>query len=178
MTLFHPRQLSRLLAVALLSACAASWAQGLYGLPGTWRDDQGKPFRWDALKGSHSVVNMAYGACRRVCSASLRMMEQLQGLADARRVDLNFIVVGIDPELDHPADWAAYRVDHKLARRNWQFLTGDRASTERLAARLGVRYWHYGDHVMHDFRLSLLGPDGRLVATLRAPDEDLAMLLP
>jgi protein SCO1/2 len=178
MTLFPPRRIARMLAIALLTAGTAAWAQGLYGLPGTWRDDRGVPFRWEALKGSHSVVNMAYGACRRICSTSLRLMEQLQGLADARQVNLNFIVVGIDPESDQPADWAAYRADHRLTRKNWQFLTGDRASTERLAARLGVRYWHYGDHVMHDFRIVLLAPDGRLVAALRAPDEDLATFLP
>lgn len=105
-------------------------------------------------------------------------MEELQRLADARRVALSFVVVGIDPSLDRPIDWAAYRVDRKLNRSNWQFLTGDAMATRRLAARLGVRYWHYGDHVMHDFRIALLAPDGRLVATLNAPDDDLGLLIP
>jgi cytochrome oxidase Cu insertion factor (SCO1/SenC/PrrC family) len=147
-------------------------------LPGTWLDDQGRPFRWATLRGNFTVVNMAYGACRRVCSTSLRRMEELQSRADARHLAISFVVVGIDPELDRPADWASYRVDHKLGRKNWQFLTGDQDATRQLAARLGVRYWHYGDHVMHDFRIALLAPDGRVVAALNAADDDLGKLIP
>ena len=165
-------------ALALCASCGATHAQGVYQASGAWLDDQGRPFRWEVLRGGFTVVNMAYGACRRVCSTSLRRMEELQRLADVRRVALSFVVVGIDPSLDRPIDWAAYRVDRKLNRSNWQFLTGDAMATRRLAARLGVRYWHYGDHVMHDFRIALLAPDGRLVATLNAPDDDLGQLIP
>ena len=166
------------LVLALCGVGAPAYAQGLYSPAGVWLDDQGRTFNWQGLRGDYSVVNLAYGACRRVCSTSLRIMEQVQRSADARRLSLNFIVVGIDPELDRPADWAAFRVDHKLTRGNWQFLSGDRSSIQRLANRLGVRYWHYGDHVLHDFRIVLVAPDGRLVAALNAPDEDPRALLP
>lgn len=121
---------------------------------------------------------MAYGACRRVCSSSLRVLEQLQALADARGEALNFVVIGLDPQQDRPADWAAYRTEHKLRRANWQFLSGDAKSTAQIAARLGVRYWSYGDHVMHDFRIVRVSADGRIVGALTSPDQALATLLP
>ena len=61
---------------------------------------------------------MAYGACRRVCAANLRVLEQLQRLADERKAALNFVVFGLDPSQDRPADWAAYRAERKLTALN------------------------------------------------------------
>ena len=121
---------------------------------------------------------MAYGACRRICSTSLRLLEQLQALADERHAKLNIVVVGLDPSQDRPADWAEYRAERKLSRANWQFLSGDEASTRRLANRLGVHYWRYGEHTMHDFRIVLLSAQDLPVRYMDKFDQDLALLLP
>jgi cytochrome oxidase Cu insertion factor (SCO1/SenC/PrrC family) len=172
------RPASLFTAVVLCAASTGVLAQGLYAIPGAWVDEHGRRFSIQSLRGSYSVVNMAYGACRRVCSASLRVLQRLQVLADERHVSLNVIVVGLDPRQDQPADWAAFRDDYKLQRANWTFLSGDPASTAGLARWLGQRYWHYGDHVMHDFRIVLVTPDGRIAATMSLPDQDPAILLP
>lgn len=153
-------------------------AQDLYGLRGAWTNDAARPFRLESLRGSYAVVNMAYGACKRVCSTSLRLMEQLQALADARQVQLTFVIVGLDPAQDRPADWAAYRADRGLTRPNWHFVVGDASATRRMAHWLGVNTWRYGDHVMHDLRIALVSPQGRIVASLTEADQDLNDLLP
>ncbi len=160
---------------ALLSA---SWAQDLYRQPGLWLDDRARPFELTALRGRPTVLTMAYGACRRVCATSLRVMTQLQSLADERGLDLNFVVVGLSPEQDTPADWAQLRAERHLERANWQFLSGDEGSTRRLARRLAIRYWRYGEHTLHDFRIVMLSDDGRLIRQLDAADQPLASLLP
>jgi protein SCO1 len=176
-------RLPSLLCLLILGvAHAGSLAQGafnasVFNASGPWLDDRNQPFRADTLHGTPAVVSMAYGACRRVCSTSLRMLEQLQGLADARGVALNFVVIGLDPAQDRPADWAAYRAERKLHRANWKFLSGDSASTARIAQRLGVRYWRYGEHTMHDFRIVLVSGQGRVVTSLTTPDQGLATLL-
>lgn len=172
-----PRRRHVLLCLAALGGAASAASPVLFDLPGRWVDEHSLPFRLDALRGSDSIVNMAYGACRRVCSASLRVMEQLQALADERGQRINFIVVGLDPSQDKPADWAAYRSERKHLGANWRFLSGDTASTQRIARWLGVNYWHYGEHVMHDYRLVRVSPDGRAMAQLTAPDEDPRALL-
>jgi hypothetical protein len=43
---------------------------------------------------------------------------------------------------------------------------------------LGVHYWRYGEHTMHDFRIVLLSPQGQVLRAINAFDEDLAALLP
>jgi protein SCO1 len=170
-------------ARVFMAVVATGWfgvaaAQDLYRVPWHWEDDQGRAYELQSLYGTPTIMTMAYGACRRVCSTSLRMMEQLQALADARHVNLNFVVVGIEPHEDLPSDWAAYRAERRLTRPNWHFLSGDESSTRRLANRLGVHYWHYGEHTMHDLRIVLLSPEARLLRSIDAYDQSVETLLP
>lgn len=173
---FYP--VSVVTAIVLFVWLGQVCAQDIYRTEGQWLDDRARSYRLDELRGTPTVLTMAYGACRRICSTSLRLLEQLQALADERHAKLNIVVVGLDPSQDRPADWAEYRAERKLSRANWQFLSGDEASTRRLANRLGVHYWRYGEHTMHDFRIVLLSAQGLPVRYMDKFDQDLALLLP
>lgn len=178
-----PKAMRGRLGRAILAAWAvlllqAAQAQDLLRSDGHWVDDRARSFELSSLHGRPTVVTMAYGACRRICSTSLRVMEQVQALADQSRIELNFVVVGLDPSQDKPADWAEFRRDRKLQRPNWYFLSGDTGSTHRAAQRLGIQYWRYGDHTMHDFKILLLAEDGRLLRAMDKFGQDPASLLP
>jgi cytochrome oxidase Cu insertion factor (SCO1/SenC/PrrC family) len=169
------------LFLALLVLAAAgrdAAAQDLLRLSARWRDDRAQPFELESLRGRWTVLTMAYGACRRICSTSLRLMERAQDLADARHLDLNFVVVGLDPSQDTPADWADFRALRKLGRPNWRFLSGDESATRLMARNLGVNYWRYGEHTMHDFKIVLLTPQGELARSIASFDEPPSRLLP
>jgi len=155
-----------------------AFAEDLYRQPGPWQDDQSRAFQFEALRGTPTVLTLAYGACRRICATSVRVMTQLQTLSDQRHQRVNFVVVGLDPSRDRPADWAALREDRKLLRSNWYFLSGNDASTRRLANQIGIRYWRYGEHTMHDFGVVLLSHEGRLIGRLDASDQNPESLLP
>ncbi len=88
------------------------------------------------------------------------------------------MVVGLDPQADRPADWAAYRAERHLVRANWRFLTGDEAAVRQLARRLGLRYWRYGDHTMHDLRIVLLSEKAEPLRSIATFDAPLETLLP
>jgi cytochrome oxidase Cu insertion factor (SCO1/SenC/PrrC family) len=179
-------RLSRRKALALLPALcldgvestAAAANLSLYEARGRWLDDRSQAFSLNKLRGQHAIVAMAYGACRRVCSTSLRVMERLQAECDSRQLGMNFVVFGLDPAEDTPLDWAGYRASRKLDRSNWQFLSADTQAVADVANRLGVRYWRYGEHVMHDFRIVLVAPDGRIARAMTHFDEDAAAFLP
>lgn len=166
------------MAIVLLGWLHTACAQDIYRTEGHWLDDQSHPYRLDELRGTPTVMTMAYGACRRVCSTSLRVLERVQALADERHANVNIVVVGLDPSQDRPSDWAQYRAERKLFRSNWQFLSGSEASTRQLANRLGVHYWRYGEHTMHDFRIVLMSADGQLVRSMDTFDQELSVLLP
>jgi cytochrome oxidase Cu insertion factor (SCO1/SenC/PrrC family) len=165
-------------ALALWIASAAQAAPGIYAVPGPWVDDSAKVYDLGSLAGGYTVATMAYGACRRVCSTSVRRIEELHALAQQRHLALNFVVFGLDASDDRPADWAEFRASHRLTFANIAFLSGPPAATRRIAGRLGVHYWHYGEHIEHDFRIVLLSPDGTVVRSVDHFDDDVAVLLP
>jgi cytochrome oxidase Cu insertion factor (SCO1/SenC/PrrC family) len=153
-------------------------AQGIYSVRGPWVDDQDRVYDLGSLRDSYTVVTMAYGACRRVCSLSLRVVEQIAVIAEQRQLPLHVLVVGLDPTQDKPSDWAAMRAQRGPALRRVEFLSGTAASTRRLAQQLGVRYWRYGEHTMHDFRIVMVAPGGQVVSAMSKYDDDLNLLLP
>ena len=168
-----------LFAVILLGlAKAASPAQVMYSVPGPWVDDAATPFHLESLTGGYTVVTMAYGACQRVCSTTVRRIEQLHELARLRHVSLNFVVFGLDPAEDKPSDWAAFRASRHLSFANLQFLSGAPAATRRMANWLGIGVWRYGEHTMHDFRIVLVSPTGTVVRSISHFDDDVELLLP
>jgi protein SCO1/2 len=175
----------QLFGAVVASVAAQASAQGLvpqaldvYRLDLRWLDDNARPFALSALAGTPTVITFAYGACRKICSTSFRTLEQVQQLADQRKLALNFVVVGIDPDADKPADWAALRQQRQLNRPNWHFLVGDALAVRRLASRLGVNYWRVGEHMMHDYRITLLAADGHVLRVVDTFDEPARVLLP
>ena len=112
------------------------------------------------------------------CSTSVRRVRELHELAEHKQLALNFVVVGLDPAADKPSDWALFRAEEHLTTSDFRFLSGDPAAIQRLASWLGVRYWRYGQHTMHDFRIVLVSPTGRIVRSVDHFDDDIASLLP
>jgi cytochrome oxidase Cu insertion factor (SCO1/SenC/PrrC family) len=166
------------LALVLLAGPAAAQALTPLAGSGPWVDERSQPLNTDALLGRHVVMAMAYGACRRICTTSLRLMEQLQQMADQRGLVLEFVVVGLDPGEDRPADWVAWQHQRGLDRRNWHFLSGSVRASRVVARRLGVSIWHIDNHLMHDFKIVLLSPTGELLRSIDRFDQPLTTLLP
>lgn len=165
-------------AVALGGSATYAHAQGVYGVPGPWIDDASSPFVLPSLAGTYTVATMAYGACQKVCSTSVRRIQELHELAERRQLSVTFLVFGLDPHEDKPSDWAVFRSERHLKFSNLQFLSGTPAATRKMADRLGVRYWRYGEHTMHDFRIVLLSPAGQVVRSIDHFDGDITLLLP
>ena len=166
------------LAVALGANAPAAPAQDVYAVRGPWLDEAARGYSLDTLRGRYTVVTMAYGACQRICSASLRAVQQIATLAQQRNIELQLLVVGLDPLEDKPADWARLHQEADWRYANLTFLTGDPAAVRRFAQRIGEKYWRYGEHTMHDFRIVLVAPDGRVARAMDRYDDDLRALLP
>jgi protein SCO1/2 len=162
-----PRRLCTALALALaLSGGAAAAPASAYPLGLEFVDDHGSTRALAEWRGRPVVVAMAYGACRSICSTTLRTLETLQAQADRKGIALEFVVVSIDPVEDTPQAWSDYRKARHLERANWTFLSGSKTATRTLARFLGVRFWSYDEHVMHDFKILRLDAQGAIEATL------------
>jgi cytochrome oxidase Cu insertion factor (SCO1/SenC/PrrC family) len=171
------RQSSRLVraiagtVIGLFLATPAA-AEGLYRLPFIFTDDGGRTVGLDQWSGHPAVVAMEYSNCRFMCSITLLRLKEVQAAADRRGIPLQFLVISLDPKNDTPAAWTQYRINRDLQRDNWHFLTASEADTKRLARYLGIRYWYYDEHLLHDFRLLRVGPDGRILKIMTTYDAD------
>ena len=146
------------------------WAQGE-----VFVDDKGQQLTLASLSGHPTVVAMEYTDCRFVCSINWRTLVQIQDQADGLKQDLQFVIISLNPEVDTPELWQEYRRVRKLDRANWHFLITDRANTNRIAAWLGVRWWYYESHIMHDLRILRFDGSGSLkhvLENLDTPVED------
>jgi protein SCO1/2 len=167
-----------LLALCLLLAGTGALARAsLFSIADAWLDENGRPATLVQWRGRPTVVAMEYSACRFVCSVYWRRLMQLQEEADRRGVELQFVILSIDPENDTPAQWRDYRRARELKRSNWHFLTGTRAMTTRAAGLLGVKWWYDEGHLMHDFKIVRLEPDGAIGMALTSYDDPVAKLL-
>lgn len=165
------------LATMALAASVVLARPSLFSIHDSWVDDGGHLVQLAQWRGKPTIMAMEYSACRFICSVYWRRLQQIQREADRRGLDLQFVILSIDPENDTPANWREYRKARDLARGNWHFLTATRAVTTRAAALLGVRWWYDEGHLMHDFKVVRLDNDGAIANAMTSYEEPVEMLL-
>jgi cytochrome oxidase Cu insertion factor (SCO1/SenC/PrrC family) len=131
-----------------------------------WHDDHGMATRLSAWRGKTVLMTMAYSTCREVCSYSLHRLEELQRSADRAGTPIEVVVISYDPNIDGPASWSIYRRHHHLDRPNWHFLTGSALSTEQFVSAMHFPSWRYDEHLVHDFKILVIGPGGQVARNL------------
>ena len=141
-------------------------------------DQEGRKTSISALKGSTVVLTFIYTQCPlpNFCPAMNRNFASIQRslAADASlKGRLKLVSVSFDPEHDTPAVLAAFAAKHDSDPAVWTWLTGDRVTTDRLAAKFGVSVIREGKtaaDVMHNLRTTLVDADGRIVKIYSGAD--------
>jgi protein SCO1/2 len=144
----------------------------LYQTGITWTDDSGKPVSLNKWQGKPVVISMAYSTCRKFCPITVNKLAAIQLLFDEKKIDAEFVVISYDPASDKWQDWAQYRKVHKLYRDNWHFLTGSLQDTKTISQMLGMDYWLYDEHVMHNFKIDLLNARGDIIKSIDWDSQD------
>jgi len=159
------RRRTLLLVLALLTALAPTADRSLYGLPGRWTDQSGRPFELASLRGSPVVLVLFYGTCDSVCPVVVRDTQKLEAMlpeADRRRT--RFVLVTIDPKLDTPEHLLDYARRHALDLDRWTLLNGPPEQVRVLANAIGFKYRPTGTgQYSHTIRIHLLDGAGVLV---------------
>lgn len=168
---------NKIAACLLLFFNSLAAGAGPLDLTDVWLDDAGKPVTLSRWRGRPVVMSMEYSNCRSICSIAQRKLQQIQVEADRRKLDLEFIVVSLDPKNDTPASWREYRKARDVPMPNWHFLTGSRGATDRMVRELGVKWWYYDEHIMHEIRIVRLAPDGEFVKVMKTYDMTAAEFL-
>jgi cytochrome oxidase Cu insertion factor (SCO1/SenC/PrrC family) len=129
-------------------------------LPPTWTDDGGRLLSLPDLRGRTVIITMAYTNCRRTCSTTMLRLQEIQRILDVKGKSAEFVIVSYDPENDDAAAWTQFRKNRNLTRPNWHFLSGRKSDTRRIANLLGLDFWAYDSHILHDFNIVVLNAEG------------------
>ena len=122
-------------------------------------------------KGSLTVLTFIYTQCPlpTYCPLMDQNFAAIQRSAaedPALRGRVRLVSVSFDPDFDTPAVLGAYAARRKADLAVWTFLTGDRVTVERFAARFGVSVMRTppdSKEITHNLRTALIGTDGRIL---------------
>jgi protein SCO1/2 len=85
---------------------------------------------------------------------------------------VRLVSISLDPERDTPAVLTAHAARRRADPAVWTFLTGDRVTIDRFAARFGVAAMRDAApaEITHNLRTALVGPDRRIVKLYSGSD--------
>jgi protein SCO1 len=134
----------------------------VYDLPAVWRDQAGDTVRLPALAGRVRVMAMVYTSCQATCPLIVADLKRIEAaLPPARRGDVGFVLVSLDPERDTPGRLAEWGAHTGLDPARWTLLAGDDDAVRELAATLDVRYQAQpGGELAHTNGLTVLDRAG------------------
>lgn len=185
-----PRTLSAAACLAaLLSAASASGAVALAAAGGTggnpfeqrvaplqigdrmpsteFRDQGGRPFKFEQLRGNVVVVAFIYTRCTDACPLITQKFARLR--ADLGAASYHYVEVSIDPAHDTVGALARYARRYGATGGGWSFITGSPAALAKLWRSAGVAVIDDGrGELIHNDRLLLVGPDGTLADVIDA----------
>lgn len=137
----------------------------LYELPSVWRDQRGREVRLPDLAGKVRLVAMVYTSCHASCPLVVADLKRVEAsVADARRDDVGFVLVSLDPERDTPGRLTEWAARMQLDPARWTLLNGSDAAVREIAVTLGVRYQPQADgELAHSNVITVLDATGRPV---------------
>jgi len=133
-------------------------------------DQYGKPYDLGSFRGKVVLLSFLDPVCYATCPVVAEELAQVAGLLSRRTQNIEFVTIDANPDFRSPSTLRAFDAEHGIAAmKNWQFLTGPRATLEKL-------YQAYGaptltpqvGMVAHSLLVYVIGPDGREQALTQA----------
>jgi protein SCO1 len=134
-------------------------------------DHHRRPFTRAALTGHWTLMFAGFTHCPDVCPATLATLASIDPRVQAAGIDLQTVLLTVDPLRDDPATLSAY-VSHFSTR--FLGVTGEPSQIDRLMAGLGLTYIKVpgvaGNYTVdHSTALALIDPQGRVAAYFQPP---------
>jgi protein SCO1/2 len=168
-----------MLLVLTMLAPSPSWCApfNFYALPEAFTNDQARTVHLSEWRGKPLILTMEYSSCRFMCTTTFSKLKAIQAAADQQNIQIDFMIVSLDPKNDTPQAWRQYRVSREVDRSNWHLLTGNDATTKEFAALLGIKYWTMDEHILHDFKIVRLNARGEIEKELTEYSDEPESLL-
>lgn len=139
--------------------------KSLYTLNADWTADVGKVVKLSALRGRPQVVSLFFTNCAHSCPLIVKDMKAIEQALPANvRDQVDFLLVSIDPARDTPEALRAFREKHGLSMTRWSLLRGKPEDVQKLADRIGFRYYPGSTlQYAHSLLISVVDQSGEIV---------------
>jgi protein SCO1/2 len=137
-----------------------------YTVPYPFINDRAQTVHLSEWRGKPLILTMEYSNCRFMCTTTFSKLKAIQAAADQQKLQIDFMIVSLDPKNDTPQAWRQYRISRGVDRSNWYLLTGTEATTKEFADLMGIKYWYMDDHILHDFKIVRLNAKGEIEKAL------------
>jgi len=158
-----------LLCLAILSGCGnkiqnpLNWDLEKF----TYKDQEGKTFGSNDLKGKVWVTDFIFTSCETVCPPMTANLSKLQRKAAEKKLNVDFVSFSIDPEVDSPDLLKTYASKFDADLSNWHFLTGYSQNTiEKFVSenfKTIVKKPENNSQVIHGTKFYLIDQKGKIV---------------
>lgn len=142
------------------SQAAIGRTVGDYG----FRDRAGRPARLSDFQGKPLIVSMIYTSCSQTCpvisQSLIRAVEVAQNTIgrDAFRV----VTIGFDARVDSPERMRIFARQQGIGLPNWEFLSADAATIDRLSEDLGFIFFASAKGFDHLAQTTILNGEGKV----------------
>lgn len=152
----------------------------LFDINANWQNDSGKTVQLKELKGKKTLLTMAYTNCHSACPLIVDLLKKLADEAAAKKIDMQFAIVSLDPARDTPQSLKHFKSSMKIDRPGWTMMVGDEGNTRRLSVAIGLHYSKVAesDEIMHDNLIVLLDEEGRIVRKVEGLKSKLSDFIP
>lgn len=156
-----------LLSLVLLAPFEAECAPfSFYTVSYPFINDRAQTVHLSEWRGKPLILTMEFSNCRFMCTTTFSKLKAIQAAADQKKLQIDFMIVSLDPKNDTPQAWHQYRMDRGVDRSNWHLLTGTEVTRKEFADLMGIKYWYMDDHILHDFKIVRLNAQGEIEKTM------------
>lgn len=125
------------------------------------------------LKNKIGIVGYIFTNCPDICPLTTNNMRLIQERLKSENIfDVNFVSISFDPEVDSPSVLKSFAEIRDLDLSNWEFLTGEKETIDKLMKKVGVVTF-IGDsttfsdgsktyYYVHTDRIHLIDEQGRI----------------
>lgn len=168
-----PNMMKAMLLVLAILAPYPVWCApyDFYNVPYSFINDKNETVHLSEWRGKPLILTMEYSNCRFMCTTTFYKLKAIQIAADQKKINIDFMIISLDPKNDTPETWRQYRISQNLERSNWHLLTGTEATTKEFANLIGIKYWYMDEHILHDFKIVRLNAKGEVEKSITNYDD-------
>lgn len=163
-------------------AAALAFSQSvLGGAPGDYAftDRAGRTVRLSQYRGKPLLVSFVYTGCSQVCPTATKFLAKAVKVAQDALGANSFaiITIGFNVPFDTPEAMKTFARQQGIDVPNWEFLSPDPATVERLTKDFGFTYYATPKGFDHIAQLTIVGADGRIYRQVYGDAFEIPMLV-